>query len=50
MYIFTQNIKFLCLTTYLGGLYTDNDDAGVDANTDNDYNNDGQSMIAHKAL
>ena len=33
-YIFTVNMKFLCLTMWLGGLYTDNDDA----DTDNDTN------------
>ena len=35
MYIFTPNMKFLCLTMWLGGLYTDNDDdANTDANND----------------
>ena len=26
MYIFTPNVKFLCLIMSLGGLYTDDDD------------------------
>ena len=41
MYIFAPNIKFLCVTMCLGGLYTDNDS---DANTDKDTD-DGQSTI-----
>ena len=46
MYIFTPNMKFLCLTMWLGGLYTDNDtDADADTDSDTDPNNDGQSMI-----
>ena len=36
MYIFTSKMKLLCLTMWLGGLYTD-DDADTDI--------DGQSMI-----
>ena len=32
MYVFTPNMKFLCLTMWLGELYTDNaDDADNDA-------------------
>ena len=37
MYILTPNMKFLCLTLWLGGLYTHNSDT----------NNDGQSMIVY---
>ena len=36
-------MKFLSLTMWLGGLYTDNN---TDANSDTDPDNDGQSMIA----
>ena len=52
MYIFTPNMSFLCLTMWLGGLYTDNDnetntDADANTNTDSetDPNNDRQSRI-----
>ena len=46
MYIFTPNMKFLCLTMWLGGLYTDNDiDADANTNANSDTNNDGKSMI-----
>ena len=39
-------MKFLCLTMWLGGLYTDNDtDANTNTDTDSDTDNDGQSMI-----
>ena len=42
-------MKFLCLTMWLGGLYTDdtntNADADTNANADSDTDNDGQSMI-----
>ena len=41
MYIFTPNMKFLCLTMWLGGLYTNNDN--TNANADND--DDGQSIV-----
>ena len=44
-YIFTPNMKFLCPTMWLGGLYTH--DSNADTESDND--NDGQSMIV-KAL
>ena len=45
VYISTPNMKFLCLTIWLGGLYTDNDsDANTDNNSDTDTD-DGQSMI-----
>ena len=40
VYIFTPNIKFLFLTMWLGGRYTDNY-----SNADSDTNNDRQSMI-----
>ena len=40
MDIFIQNMKFLCLTLWLGGVYTD-DDA---------KNNDGQSMLVYGSL
>ena len=36
------NMKFLCLTMCLGGLYTDKDSNG---DTDTDTNTDGKSMI-----
>ena len=32
VYIFIPNMKFLCLTMWLGGLYTDNDDADTNTN------------------
>ena len=41
VYIFTPDMKFLCLIMWPGKLYTDNDD--VDNNVDN--NVDGQNMI-----
>ena len=37
VYIFTPDMKFLCLIMWLGKLYTDNDDV--------DNNVDGQNMI-----
>ena len=46
VYIFTPNMKFLCLTMWLGGLYTENN---TDSDTKNDPDNDRQSMIV-KAL
>ena len=50
MYIFTPNMKFLSLTMWLRGLYTDNDtDADTNTNSDTDPDKDGQSMIV-KAL
>ena len=42
VYIFTPNMKFLCLTMWQGGLYTDNND------TDND--NDDDKARLYKAL
>ena len=48
VHIYTKNMKFLCLTMWLGGLYTDNDtnaNADTDTDSDTDPNNDGQRMI-----
>ena len=44
MYICTPNMKFLCLTMWLGGLYSDND------NTDANKDNDRQSTIVYGSL
>ena len=44
--MFTPNMKFLCLTLWLAGLYTDNDsNTNSDINTDADNNR--QSMIVY---
>ena len=42
MCIFVQNMKFLCITMWLGGLYTNNANDNTDDNANDD---DGQSMI-----
>ena len=44
MSIGIPNMKFLCLTMWLGGLYTDNN-SDSDSDTDSDNDNDGQSVI-----
>ena len=46
MCICIPNMKFLCLTLCQGEVYTDDDDANDDTNT----NDDGQSMIVQGSL
>ena len=38
MYIFAPNMKFLCLTMWLEGLYTDDIDADTDPDNDRKHN------------